>query len=606
MKSLYRVLLIFILMCALTVWHAPTEHAVRAQPARPDEPQYRLGFIQAPNAVNPLALYGSTGATLWNHAATGGWHLSLAGPVGPRGDLLPILASTLTPQHRMKREQHPQSTRTYVTATLPLRRDIAWSDGSLLRAADVVFTYQILAELNIRSLGGNWPILYPEELVHRVELVDAHTVKFWLQRQPGLGEWQYGLMAVPILQKSVWEKPVQEALKTLNPALSAAQLEVPFNVLGPIQPSFPSGPALPWHLLPNPRDVRAFEKVVLFESGHAALTNPLSQFEYRPGGIGGDVAGTIVSTPPPSALSIHPFESRGAVKRALREGEIDAWLDPLAMQQYPDAQGVRALAFNLDRAPIAVPALRAAVRELINRQELIERIPDEYVVRPSHSLVPPSHTRWYNPSMDRLQSVSSEGARLERAREILQDAGFTWAEKTLTGPDGWSVGPFTIVTPAADYDPIAHAAAQYAGQLLHMLGIEAQVRTEDFAGFIDRVVRRRDFDLAVIGMRQDSSGFPHPLALLFGPTSPAPGAIADWNVTGYRGTEFTLGLRQLLRATEVEAARRAAFTLQEILHRDAPIIPLVHVGQWVPGEGQAHLEWLWPDLSPRHSTVWLE
>src|SRR5690606_26260163 len=66
---------------------------------------------------------------------------TLAGPTPPRGDYLPSVAATLITQNEMRRVVD-ESGQARVTATVPLRRDLFWPDGTRLSAYDVVASYE--------------------------------------------------------------------------------------------------------------------------------------------------------------------------------------------------------------------------------------------------------------------------------------------------------------------------------------------------------------------------------------------------------------------------------------------------------------------------------
>ena len=63
------------------------------------------------------------------------------------------------------------------TLVVPLRRDVAWSDGQPVTAADVVFTYQMAI-----APGNDLPTRFPYTLVEQVVAVDDHTVEVHFQR----------------------------------------------------------------------------------------------------------------------------------------------------------------------------------------------------------------------------------------------------------------------------------------------------------------------------------------------------------------------------------------------------------------------------------------
>ena len=549
---------------------------------------------------NPFHLYGAGGATLWNYAASGGWFLPLAGPLGPRGDLLPVAASTLVAQRHMKVEPDPATGTEYVTAVVPLRRDLFWSDGSRLDAADVAFTYETLARLDVARLGGNWPSLFPQGLLARVEALDRHTVKFWFHRLPGLGEWQHGLLAVPILHKASWEPLVQAAFAAPAPEKTLAALQPEAVVL--LGPSLPA-PGVPSDKPlraagPNPRDTRAHEKAILFASGGAALSNPLTRFEYRTGRVGGEVAQTLEQPPVP----LHTFDvvaSRAEAVRALATGQIDAWLDPLSAAPAPDFLGMRVLGFNTAQPVTGQLLLRRAIAIGIDRDAIAQAVAPEYSVRPAHSLVPAEHALWHNPAL----AAWDEAARPDRLARARESLAAVWLLPQR---------PLVIATVEAAYDPVAYAAAMHVAALLDTLGLPATVVAEPFEAFRTRVFVKGEFDLFVAGWRLGSGAFPHQLAQLV--RRAAPDLPAGWGVTGYRSAEYERLVRQMLQATDAQSARRAALRLQELAHRDAVLVPLVTVTPMQmgaaassgPAQSAADLGWLWPALVPRPSAVWLE
>lgn len=186
---------------------------------------------------------------------------TLAGPTPPRGDYLPNVAATLITQNEMRRVVD-ESGQARVTATVPLRRDLFWPDGTRLSAYDVVASYEA-------ALARTHPLVDPYvthvalQLLDRVEAVDHGTVRFWLKWMPGLGEWQYGLMLLPILRDG-------ESPPGARPLVS-----------------------------------QHGERIVLFMNGSAAITNPVTGYSYLSKGVGGEVESSFERHQPPAPDSAY-------------------------------------------------------------------------------------------------------------------------------------------------------------------------------------------------------------------------------------------------------------------------------------------------------------
>lgn len=575
-----------------------------------DNDALRIGLLDMPHTTNPLALLSADGATLWSQAVFEASALSLAGPLGPQGDYFPVSASLLVNQADFKTERLTRLSPPRYVTTVPLRRDLFWSDGTPLTAHDVAFTYETLLRIDVRSLGGNWTALFPADLLERVEARDAHTVTFWFRRHPGLGQWQYGLLAVPLLQQATWEPHVTASLQTDHPARTLAQTPLSAPVLGPrrVEEDLRS--------VPHPKDVRSHEKLLLFEAGGAALTNLLSHFEFRRPPIGGAVLATAVGESVAVPVVFEPFTTRADAQTALIEGKIAGWIDPLRFQTDPDHVGLRLLSFNLRRATTAALPLRRAVQEILNRDALIAHVVgvvgERFPLVAQTSLVPAAHAQWHA-AAPRIRAehapfatdVSNElERRVLRARRLLEGAGYTWHDERLHDPHGQPVGPFVIASPTAAYDPVSAASAAYIADLLTKIGVESTIDALPFPQFRNTLLHERQFDLAVVGWRLNSGAFPHHLALLLASEGASPGG---WNVSGYQSAEYDALVQRLLEATTSQEARLAAESLESRALHDLPLIPLLAVGAPVQEAPlKTAVNALWPALSPRHSTMWLE
>lgn len=84
------------------------------------------------------------------------------------------------------------------SATVKLRTDLHWTDGSPFTAEDVAFTANTVLAF---ELGYDWSTYYSLEYLLRVEAVDSNTVKYYFKQKPNVGIWQYGVLQAPIVQK---------------------------------------------------------------------------------------------------------------------------------------------------------------------------------------------------------------------------------------------------------------------------------------------------------------------------------------------------------------------------------------------------------------------
>jgi peptide/nickel transport system substrate-binding protein len=135
-----------------------------------------IGSIQEPDSMNPWL----TGLTVGLEVEAMIYE-SLT-RVDPAGNHVPMLAAEVPSL------QNGGVSEDLLTYTYTLRDDVTWHDGEPFTAADVVFTYQAIADpsVNARSRTGF-------ELIESVNAVDDHTVVFNLREPNGafIETWAY-------------------------------------------------------------------------------------------------------------------------------------------------------------------------------------------------------------------------------------------------------------------------------------------------------------------------------------------------------------------------------------------------------------------------------
>jgi ABC-type transport system substrate-binding protein len=167
-------------------------------------PEIRFALIGEPRDVNVWELFDESGASYADYAL--------------RSEYWPRLYHLAPPQftfEALAAEGMPSSVvqdGEFYSATVALRKDLKWTDGTPFTAEDVAFTVNTALAF---ELGFDWSAYYPLEYIERVDVIDPSTVKFIFRKQPNVGVWQYGALQGPILQKAFWEPRILEAASLL-------------------------------------------------------------------------------------------------------------------------------------------------------------------------------------------------------------------------------------------------------------------------------------------------------------------------------------------------------------------------------------------------------
>jgi peptide/nickel transport system substrate-binding protein len=135
-----------------------------------------IGSIQEPDSLNPWL----TGLTVGLEVEAMIYEPLTR--VDPSGEHIPFLAA------QVPTVENGGISEDLLTYTYTLRQDVTWHDGTPFTAADVIFTYETIAnpEVNARSRTGF-------DLIASVEATDDHTVVFTLNQPSAafLETWGY-------------------------------------------------------------------------------------------------------------------------------------------------------------------------------------------------------------------------------------------------------------------------------------------------------------------------------------------------------------------------------------------------------------------------------
>src|SRR5690606_6641302 len=126
-------------------------------------------------------------------------------------------------------------------------------------------------------------------------------------------------------------------------------------------------------------------------------------------------------------------------------GEADItgwWLEPIKVEelkQNPDLEvinvpdhGLYHINYNMRRMPFDDKAVRLAMAYVIPKQRIVDELLEGYGTV-ANSLIGPANEFWHNPN------VKEFGFDPEKARSILEDAGYRWdSEGKIYYPEGKS------------------------------------------------------------------------------------------------------------------------------------------------------------------------
>jgi len=477
-------------------------------------------------------------------------------------DVIGLLKGTLIRINRETQKTEPALARSWAVSadgrhyTLALRRGVRFSDGHPFDADDVVFSWQVYLDEKNHSpqrdllLVGGKPIA--------VRKLDPYTVAFDLEEPYAAGERLFdGLAILPrhVLQKAVQDGKLAEAWSLVTAPAELVGLG-PFRlksyapgerVVLERNPNYwkadRKGTRLPYvdeltFLLVPSEDAQ----VIRFQSGDTDLASRLSAENFQVLAAG-EKAGRyrLQDLGPGLEYSFLFFNLGDLTGKGLDAGaRRQTWFKDVAFR--------RAVSAALDREAMARLAFggRAA---------------------PLGSHVTPGNKLWAK------ASLAAKPRSLDRARQLLKDAGYSWkSDGALADASGQAVD-FTLMTNASNAARVKMASI--AEDDLRELGIKVRVVTLETRAVLDQVLQTRDYDACILGFGSGdadpnvemniwlSSGPSH----LWNPAQAAPS-------TPWEAAIDRLMRRQLI-TVRYEERRRLYDEVQQIVADNLPMIPLL-------------------------------
>jgi ABC-type transport system substrate-binding protein len=496
----------------------------------------------------------------------------------------------------------------FYTASIPVRSDLTWTDGSAFTADDIVFTVNTVLSF---QLGFDWLDHYNSEWLDHAEATGAHTVKFYFKKMPNIAVWQYGVLLGPVLQKAYWAPRIADSAALLPKADIRLQIESLKSKVSVLQSRVD---ALHTILVTATGDeARQAQASLLHQQGDldkaindltkakAASDNGMEaartmlyslndQDEPRLGTWVYKASGNgwIENEADPNYPFGHPgldrvtyrtYSTEAAARTAYLNGEVDeiliaGGLSKQSLAGNPSLQtemkssnhSLRFLVFNPLFSALNDPAVREAFACMIDLDQLVGQLNGSAV--PLASYVLPAETLWNNTAAALPCTGLDDPSRIGQAVQILKSAGYSWkqepaantAGQKLIAPDGATFPIVTMIVPSEDNERAT--AASYIQHQMHLLGITLTVQTVSDVELNYSVLGSQSYETALLGWH----------------VGVYPGYLCDWfgvgNRFNYSGNRIRALCASLGATSDLNVARQQIFEIQAILAQELPFVPL--------------------------------
>ena len=272
-----------------------------------------------------------------------------------------------------------------------LDENLTWHDGDSVTAEDVKFTFELYKRAQAPYYNASL------QKLDEVTIEDDYRVRFHL-KEPTASFTHSALAGVMLLKKEKWQSIEEE-----NESLLKYQVEDPVGS-GPFKfESWNRGGKLVLarneEFVPEPPKI---EKIVRTNRDSVELALKATEQNEN----------DVVS------YSVTPnlFDRAGGKENIETNKALSV--------------GYYGLFFNCDRAPFTDPEFRRAMQYIIPRQKIVDEIFGGKAT-PGTSIISPGNKFWNNPDVDAYEYDP------EKAKQILEDAGYTWdSDGNLRFPAG--------------------------------------------------------------------------------------------------------------------------------------------------------------------------
>lgn len=438
--------------------------------------------------------------------------------------------------------------------TLALRRDIRFSDGQPFDADDVLFSFAVYLDADIRSPQRDLLVVGGQPV--RVRKIDPYTV-------------QVDLAAPYAGAERLFDGVAMLPRHLLESAFKGGRLATAWSVGTPAAEMAGLGPFRLKEYVPG-------ERIVLERNPYYWKADRAGQrLPYLD-----RVAFTVVASDDAQAIRFQAGEADVASRLTAENFDVLKRAEPTAPYTLVDLGAgldYSFLFFNLndlgpDLAEISrkqrwfrETAFRRAVSLAIDREAIV-RLVYRGRATPLWSHVPPGNTLWVN------RAIPQPARSLDGARRLLRAAGFSWAlQGTLLDGRGDPV-EFSILTNAGNHERLGMATIIQDD--LQQLGVSVHIVTLELRALVDRLLKTHDYEACVLGLGNGdaspsaemnvwlSSGGSH----LWHPEQTQP--ATPWEA------EIDVLMRRQLTTLDAGARKRLYDRVQELVAQNRPLIVL--------------------------------
>lgn len=414
------------------------------------------------------------------------------------------------------------------TFTFKLRDGMKWSDGQPIVVDDYVFAYSEAIKEENDYVGL--------EDLERIESFTAPdpktlvvTLKETLAKDVAIGV----ATAISPVPKHVWQG------KSWTDAVANSEI---------LKPTVVSGPYLLKEL--NTAEGATFERNPNWFKGQANFERIVVKPSQQP-----TVAYELLKSDQAQwAPAIPPSQYTEAKQNP-----------NLQMYEWNPANGLyRVVEFNLKREPLGDKKVREALARAVSREDMIQ-VAENGLGQPQFTFINPSNTKWYNPNVEKYDFD------VNKAKQLLQEAGFTLDGGSLKGPNGQPV-KLQVLYPVSSA-PRAKIAT-YMQQQYKQLGIEVEVKGLDANAYFEEA-KKKNFDIS-LGSWGGGSIDPD--------LGPKGQLLSDGqqNVTGLESEKIDQMFKQ--GAVELDEAKRKQLydDLQKLVNEELPSMYLYSATSFSP------------------------
>ncbi len=562
--------------------------------------EIRFALIGSMTDANVWALFDAKGYSYNNYAVRSGYW--------PRLYQLSIPSRQFTPMAAGGMPSPVQQEGNFYTATVPLRTDLKWTDGSPFTAEDVAFTINTVLSF---QLGFDWHDYYNPDYLDHAEAVDAHTVKFYFKKQPNVGVWQYGALQGPVVQKAYWSSKVAASEALLPPNDLVPQIETLKAQAADLQKQYDAMLTTP---IP-PNQVQQMQLSInrqlsnlnqansdlakaqsSYDTAMKAARDSLYALDDKNEPTLGDWMPTgeengewVNKVNPDHPFNVPRFDrvvykiftnENGALSM-FQNNDVDVILKPNGFSIYDlretigssfplmksASQHLSFLVFNLSNPALSDPVLRQVLACMIDTQAIAGQLPDFNLTNVSlSSFAAPDEMFWsYKDILLPCDGLDNQ-SRLKQAVAMLKSAGYKWDVEPAVGIDakgfyvssGESFPEITLLSSSLD----PSAAPDFIFSQMKQMGIRTVSKSvqPDFMNYA--VFSSHQYDMALLNWR----------------VSEYPGYLCDWfgdgNPFGYHSDRLQSACEALDSTSDLSAAQKDVYEIQSILAQDLPFIPL--------------------------------